>query len=50
MMKHATHYDCANVTKITNEYFKNQIRKLKKMIKKLKRMIEKMKDTIEENI
>ena len=50
MMKHATRQDCANVTKTTNECFKNQITRLKKMIKKLKRMIEKTKDTIDENI
>ena len=50
MMKHATRHDCANMTKTTNEYFENQITKLKKMIRKLKKVIEKTKDTIEENI
>ena len=50
IMKHATRYKCANVTKTMNKYFEKQIMKLKKMIKKLKRMIEKTKDTIEENI
>ena len=50
MMKHATRYKCANVTKTTNEFFEKQITRLKKMIRKLKRMVEKTKDTIEENI
>ena len=49
MMKHVTRYDCASVTKTTNECFENQVMKLKKMNRKLKRMTEKTKDTIEEN-
>ena len=50
MIKHATRHNCANVTKIMNEYLENQITRLKKMIRKLKKMIEKTKNTIEENI
>ena len=49
LMRHATHYECASVTKTINECFKKQMTRLKKMIKKLKRMIEKTKNTIEKN-
>ena len=50
MMKHATRYECINITMTTSEYFEKQVIKLKKMIKKLKRMIEKTKNTIKKNI
>ena len=50
MIKYATRHDCASVTKITNECFKNSITKLKKMIRKLKKVIEKTKNIINENI
>ena len=50
IMRHATRYECANVTKTMNECFEKQIMKLKKMIKKLKKVIEKTKNTIKKNI
>ena len=50
MMKHATRYDCASVTKTANECFESQVTRLKKMIRKLKRMVKKTKNTIDENI
>ena len=50
MIKHATRYECARMTKIINKYFEKQVTRLKKIIKKLKKIIEKTKDTIEENI
>ena len=37
MIRHATRYDCANVTKTANECFEYQITRLKKIIKKLKK-------------
>ena len=50
IMKHATHYECANKIKNANDCFEKQVTRLKKMIRKLKKVIEKTKDTIEENI
>ena len=50
LMRHATRYECADVTKTTSECFEKQITRLKKMIRKLKRVIEKTKDTMKENI
>ena len=49
IMKHATRYECLNVTKTTNEYFEKQHTRLKKVIRKLKKIFEKTKNTIEEN-
>ena len=49
LIKHATHHECASVTKTINECFERQVTRLKKIIRKLKKMIEKTKDTIKEN-
>ena len=50
MIKHATRYQCAKMTKTTNKCFERQVIKVKKIIRKLKRMIEKTKDTMKKNI